>query len=368
MKIHANVWKNRSVLITGHTGFKGGWLTSWLHHLGANIHGYSLEPPTQLNLFDVAKIAKLLTSETRADLADLEQLKSTIQQSRPEIIFHLAAQPLVRESYRNPLGTLTSNILGTAHVLEAARTSDSIRAIIIVTTDKVYQNREHYHAYRETDALGGHDPYSASKAAAELVTASYRESFFNEESDHPIRVATVRAGNVIGGGDWAVDRLVPDCLRAFKAKKPVRLRFPHAIRPWQHVLEPLAGYLQLAEHLLSATGNQFARAWNFGPDAKGDATVSQVAEMLAQRWGDNAHIELEAIHTPLHETHLLKLDSTLAYTDLGWKPRWSLEKALEQVVIWHKAWHQDADMARITLSQISAYQEASLSLTPAAQP
>lgn len=234
-------WRGRSVLVTGHTGFKGGWLTLWLHGLGARVHGYALDPPTEPSLFETAYIRKLLASDTRADLANLTTLKSTFDEAQPEAIFHLAAQSLVREGYRDPLATLASNVMGTAQVLEAARASDTVRAIVLITTDKVYENREWAYPYREIDPLGGHDPYSASKAAAEIIAASYRASFFNGEHGHPAHVATARAGNVIGGGDWARDRLVPDCLRAFGEGKPVRLRFPNAVRPWQHVLEPLAG-------------------------------------------------------------------------------------------------------------------------------
>ncbi|MHB1326338.1 MAG: CDP-glucose 4,6-dehydratase [Thermoleophilia bacterium] len=356
MSINSDLWHGRSVFVTGHTGFKGSWLTLWLHHLEARVHGYALDPPTEPSLFEVARIKTTLASDTRANLANLAQLKSALNEAKPEVVFHLAAQPLVRESYRDPLGTLTSNVMGTAHVLEAARASDSVRAIVLITTDKVYENREWVYPYREVDPLGGHDPYSASKTAAEIVAASYRASFFDGETGHPARVATARAGNVIGGGDWAADRLVPDCLRAFAAGEPVRLRFPQAVRPWQHVLAPLAGYLQLAEQLLAPDGAKFTKAWNFGPDASGDATVGEVAEAAARFWGKGARVECAPAAEHPHEAGQLRLDSTNARTALGWKPRWSLQQALEQTVAWQQAWKQGADMVTVSLDQIRAYE------------
>lgn len=358
MSINADLWHGRSVFVTGHTGFKGGWLTLWLNHLGAKVHGYALSPPTEPSLFYVARIGSILASNARADVSDVAQLKSALSKAQPEVLFHLAAQPLVRESYRDPLGTLATNVMGTANVLEAARGVDSVRAIVLITTDKVYENREWVYPYREVDPLGGHDPYSASKAAAEIVAASYRTSFFDDETRHPARVATARAGNVIGGGDWAIDRLVPDCLRAFRAGEPVRLRFPRAVRPWQHVLEPLAGYLQLAEQLLAPDGAKFARAWNFGPDASGDATVGAVAELAARLWGGGARVERAPAAEHPHEAGLLRLDSTSARNELGWKPRWSLEQAIEQTVAWHRAWSRGADMTAVSVDQIRTHRAA----------
>ncbi|MDG4474794.1 CDP-glucose 4,6-dehydratase [Thiovibrio frasassiensis] len=355
--MNPSYWQGRSVLVTGHTGFKGGWLTLWLHRLGAKIHGYSLDPPTTPSLFEVANIAPLLDSHTLADLANLAQLQATFRETQPEVVFHLAAQPLVREGYRDPLGTLASNVMGTAHVLEVARMTASVHAIVIITTDKVYENREWEHPYREIDPLGGHDPYSASKAAAEIVTASYRASYFGQGTDHSAQLATVRAGNVIGGGDWAADRLVPDCLRAFAEDDTVRLRFPRAMRPWQHVLEPLAGYLLLAEQLLSTDGKRFAKAWNFGPDTRSDVTVGEVAEATARYWGKDASVEYMPLSDHPHEARLLRLDSTQARCELGWQPRWSLQHALEQTVAWHRTWLQGADMAAYSLEQIRAYEE-----------
>jgi len=351
-------WKDRSVLITGHTGFKGGWLTLFLSRLGARVHGYGLDPPTTPSLFEVARVGTSLSSDTRADLADLAQLKSTFSQTLPEVVFHLAAQSLVRTSYADPLGTLTSNVLGTAHVLEATRGCETVRALVLITTDKVYENREWLYPYREVDPLGGHDLYSASKAAAELVAASYRASFFSGNTGHRARVATARAGNVIGGGDWATDRLVPDCVRAFVSKVPARLRLPAAVRPWQHVLDPLSGYMQLAEQLLIQTDTSLDHAWNFGPDVSGDATVGEVAATLARLWGHAARVEyIPPIDQP-HEACLLRLDSTQARMILGWRPRWPLPKALAQTAAWYHAWDQGFDMRAFTLDQIHAYTAA----------
>lgn len=356
VKPNSVFWSGRSVLVTGHTGFKGGWLSLWLHHLGAQVHGYALDPPTEPNLYDTADVKSLLVSDIRADIADLDTFKSVLAQARPEVVFHLAAQPLVRESYREPLGTLTSNIMGTANVLEAVRSVDSIRAVVLITTDKVYENHGQGQPYHETDPLGGYDPYSASKAAAEIVAASYRSSFFADQSGHPARVATARAGNVIGGGDWAADRLVPDCLRAFAADEFVKLRYPGAVRPWQHVLEPLAGYLILTQWLLSAEGTKFARAWNFGPDASGDATVGEIAEATARLWGSGARVTYPSGDEHPHEAGLLRLDSTRAREELGWLPCWSLERMLEYTVQWHRAWLQGVDMQTMSLEQIRAYE------------
>ncbi len=345
----------KRVLVTGHTGFKGGWLTMWLHSLGASVHGYALDPSTDPGLFEAAAVGRVLGNDIRADLADLGRLRLAFDEVKPEMVFHLAAQPLVRASYQNPLGTFATNVMGTANVLETARSCGSVRAVIAVTTDKVYQNREWDHPYREVDPLGGHDPYSASKAAAEIVAAGYRASFFESANGHPARIVTARAGNVIGGGDWSPDRLIPDCLVAFSKRAPVRLRFPDAVRPWQHVLEPLSGYLQLARLACSSDGSAFARAWNFGPGPDGDATVGNVAQALARLWGPEARVEIEQATDHPHEAGLLRLDSTLARTKLGWRPRWSLEKALSRTIEWHKAWAGGAAMDEITLAQIADY-------------
>lgn len=362
IEIEASRWHGRSVMVTGHTGFKGGWLALWLHRLGAKVHGYALDPPTTPSLFEAAGISAILASDTRADLADLDALKAAFDKAQPDIIFHLAAQPLVRASYVDPLGTLAANVMGTAHVLEAARITGSAHALVLITTDKVYENHEWVHPYREVDPLGGKDPYSASKAAAELVATSYRASFFNDraEHDHVMHVATARAGNVVGGGDWATDRLLPDCMAAFARDETVRLRYPQAVRPWQHVLEPLAGYLQLAECLLGANGDDFARAWNFGPGLSGDATVVKIANAVARLWGEGAHVEFApSTEDNPHEAGLLRLDSTLARLKLGWHPRWPLDHALQQAVAWYKAWFgEGVDMLTFSLDQIKDYELA----------
>ena len=350
--------RDRAVLVTGHTGFKGGWLTLWLADLGARVHGYALAPPTDPSLFEVAQVGKVLASDTRADLADRAALTATLERSRPEVVFHLAAQPLVSEGHRDPLGTLATNVMGTAHLLEAIRTVDSVRAVVVVATDKVYENQESGRAFTERDPLGGHDPYSASKAAAELVVASYRSSYFGD-GRHPARVASARAGNVIGGGDWASHRLVPDCLRAFAAGEPVHLRHPDAVRPWQHVLGPLSGYLALAAQLLGDRGEGLARAWNFGPDAGDDASVGDVAQRLATLWGGGARVEGGA-DSPWSESGLLRLDSTQARAELGWTPGWSLQQALEQTVAWHQAWRRGEEMQAVCRQQIAAYVQAAV--------
>ena len=356
----AAFWHGQSVLVTGHTGFKGGWLSLWLHALGAHVHGYALDPVTRPSLFDVARIASVIASDTRADLADFGRLTAAVDQAQPSVVFHLAAQPLVRESYRDPLGTFAINILGTAHVLEAVRRTPSVRAVVIITTDKVYVQRDDARPYDEDDPLGGHDPYSASKAAAEIITASYRSSFLEgNANDMHARVATARAGNVIGGGDWAADRLIPDCVRAFMSGQPVSLRYPHAVRPWQHVLEPLSGYLQLAERLAGPDGARYAQAWNFGPDGRSDATVTEVAHVLAGMWGADAAV----LHAPSegnpHEANTLRLDSSRACRDLGWRPRWSLHEGLDHTITWYRAWDRRDDMAKITARQIAEYVSAS---------
>ena len=358
------VYAGKSVLVTGHTGFKGVWLSHWLARLGARVHGYALDPPTTPSFFEVAGVGSHLSSDTRADITDPIAFKAALDKAAPEMIFHLAAQPLVRFSYGSPLQTMATNIIGTVNVLDGARSSDSVTAIVLITSDKVYENREWLFPYRETDALGGHDPYSASKAAAEVVAASYRASFFSGDTAHPAKVATARAGNVIGGGDWASDRLVPDCIRAFIAHQPVHLRFPAATRPWQHVLEPLSGYLELGGRLLSSDKKSYARGWNFGPDLHGDASVGQVADTVARIWGDPAQVVHSPSETNPHEAGMLRLDSTMARTLLGWQPRWSLQEALTHTVGWYQAWVRGADMAAFSLEQIAAWEGSSVNERP----
>jgi len=348
----AAFWRGRRVLLTGHTGFKGAWLAIWLHELGAEVHGFALDPPTAPNLFDDAAVARGLASDERADLRDPAGIAASTSRVRPEIVLHLAAQSLVRLSHREPLATFATNVMGTAHVLDAARRSPDVRAIVVVTSDKCYENRERLEPYHEEDALGGRDPYSASKACAEIVTGSWRASFARE-ADAP-RIASARAGNVIGAGDMALDRLVPDCVRAFRAGKPVRLRHPGSVRPWQHVLEPLAGYLVLAETLRDASGAEAARAWNFGPDAADDATVGDVAHEAARLWGDDARIEIEEGASGPPEASILRLDSTAARASLGWAPRWPLARALEATIAGYRS-AADVPLGDVLRAQIADY-------------
>jgi len=357
VNINPEFWRGRSVFLTGHTGFKGGWLALWLHRLGAKIHGYALDPPAPHSLFKVAAIHPLLATDTRGEVGDADRLKQAVLAARPEIIFHLAAQPLVRLSYQNPTATFMTNVMGTAHLLDAARACDDTRAIVAITTDKVYQNHEWIHPYRENDPLGGRDPYSASKAAAEMVTAAYRTSFFECPGGHAARIATARAGNVIGGGDWAMDRIVPDCLRAFAAHEPVHLRSPNAVRPWQHVLEPLAGYLILASKLLGERGHEYTKAWNFGPNASDNVTVGDLADGLAALWGGDARVLHETTGEHPHEAGRLSLDSFAARHQLGWTSRHGYHHALARIVEWHQRWLQGADMRQVTLDQIEAYEK-----------
>jgi CDP-glucose 4,6-dehydratase len=345
-------WRGRRVFVTGHTGFKGGWLSLWLHQLEARVSGYSLAPPTDPNLFTAAGISAVMAEDGRGDIRDYRRLEAAIAGARPEVVFHLAAQPLVRASYAEPIETLTSNVIGTANVLECARHAKGVRAVVVITTDKCYDNREWIYPYRECDPLGGRDPYSGSKACAEIVSAFYRDSFCAAKG---ISVATARAGNVIGGGDWAVDRLVPDCIRAFSKGGSVDLRYPQAVRPWQHVLEPLAGYLMLAERLCSDASSRYVEAWNFGPDAAGSATVGEVAQKIAQLWGDGKVNMPDPSCTPQHEAQTLRLDITKATTCMPWRPRWSLERALEQTISWYDSWNKRRDMHSYTLSQIESY-------------
>lgn len=350
-------WRGRRVFLTGQTGFKGSWLALWLKELGAEVHGYALDPPTSPAIYTVADVSRALTADVRGDVNDAEAVRAAMSAARPELVLHLAAQPLVRESYREPLTTFRTNVIGTANVLDAARPLECVRAIVVITTDKVYHNEEWPHPYREGDRLGGADPYSASKAAAEIVCDSYRASFFRP-GRHPAHLATARAGNVIGGGDWADERLVPDCLRALDSGSPIELRFPGAVRPWQHVLEPLSGYLELSERLLGAGGDAYARSWNFGPDLAGEATVGHLAEEVMRLSGAAGGIRQRSRSDALHETGTLRLDSSRARQELGWSPRWSLDEAIGTTVDWHAAWRAGEDMHARTLQQISSYCKA----------
>jgi CDP-glucose 4,6-dehydratase len=359
-------WRGRRVFLTGHTGFKGGWLALWLSHLGADVRGYALDPSTSPNLFTVARVSDVI-EDIRGDIRDAARLDSSMREFRPEVVFHLAAQPLVRRSYEDPIGTYETNVIGTARVLDAVRRTPSVHAVVSVTTDKCYENREWVWPYRETDPLGGYDPYSSSKACAEIVSAAFRQSYFpvDKLAEHGVAVATARAGNVIGGGDWSTDRLIPDLIRGFLSGQPVRIRRPHAIRPWQHVLEPVYGYLRLAEELLvgAPEAARFATAYNFGPGEDDTRPVSWIAERMAGFWGDGASWVLDEDHGP-HEAGYLRLDASRARRDLAWTPHLRLETALEWLVQWYRAWQSGlgakesmsgSDMQALTMSQISAY-------------
>jgi CDP-glucose 4,6-dehydratase len=348
-------WESKKVLITGHTGFKGSWLSLWLQKQGACIVGYSLPPPTEPSLFELANVADGMTSIT-GDIRDLEHLQTVIAEHKPEIIIHMAAQSLVRYSYHNPVDTYSTNVMGTVNVLEAVKQSDGVRVLINITSDKCYENREWIWCYRENEPMGGYDPYSSSKGCAELVTSAYRRSYFaNVNSpEHSVAVATTRAGNVVGGGDWASDRLIPDIMNAFIENRPVTIRNPHAIRPWQHVLEPLSGYLMLAEKLFYQ-GKTFAGAWNFGPDDQDARSVSWIADYLIRLWGKDARWETDIDQHPHEATHL-KLDCSKAKSLLRWSPKLDLATTLEWIVKWYRAYHQRKNMRKITEAEISRYE------------
>lgn len=343
-------WKGKKVFLTGHTGFKGGWLSLWLKNLGAEVHGYALAPSTMPNLFTVAEVANSLTSSTIADIRDIALLKQSLETSEADIVFHLAAQPLVRYSYEAPVETYSTNVMGTVNLFEAIRQTPSIKAVVNVTTDKCYENHEWVWPYREDEAMGGYDPYSSSKGCSELITAAYRRSFLASAG---IAIASARAGNVVGGGDWSPDRLVPDFLRAIDEGQALIVRSPAAVRPWQHVLEPLSGYIRLAEQLYTE-GEKFAEAWNFGPSDEDARSVAWIVNQLVGRvsgavWQQNSAPQP-------HEANYLKLDSSKARAQLGWQPRWNLSIALEKIVEWHQSWHQGQSMHDVTLSQIEEYE------------
>ena len=350
--MNLDFWRGKRVFLTGHTGFKGGWQSLWLQSRGAEVHGYALKPPTEPNLFTVARIGEGMASSVIADIRDADNLRKAMQAAHPEIIFHLAAQPLVRNSYTQPTETYAVNVMGTVHLLEAVRATPGVKAVVNVTTDKCYESREWVWGYRESDPMGGFDPYSSSKGCSELVTAAYRRSFFEQAG---IALASARAGNVIGGGDWASDRLIPDFLRAVDAGEVLKIRSPHAIRPWQHVLEPMSGYFTLAERLYM-DGDDFAEAWNFGPSDEDVRSVRWIVERLAKMRKDVCW-ECDDVPQP-HEAHYLKLDSSKARSKLGWYPRWRLGTSLDKTIEWYEAWQSGQDMRSVTLLQISEYLSA----------
>jgi len=335
-------WAGRRVFLTGHTGFKGGWLALWLSHLGAEVRGYALDPYTTPNLFDAARLGGRV-DDVRGDIRDAAALDKAMAEFAPEVVFHLAAQPLVRLSYSDPMLTYETNVMGTARVLDAVRRTPSVRAVVSVTTDKCYENKEWIWGYRETDPLGGYDPYSSSKACAEIVSAAFRQSYFAGT----VGVATARAGNVIGGGDWSLDRLIPD--------KAVAIRRPLSIRPWQHVLEPLHGYILLAERLLSGEAAKYATAYNFGPSEDDAQTVEWIVERMTKAWGDGASWFIDG-EPSVHEAGYLKLDASRARADLGWTPKLRLADALDWLVAWYRAQAAGADMQAFSLEQIRAYE------------
>ena len=343
-------WKDKTVFLTGHTGFKGGWLSLWLTDMGAQVHGYSLQPSTRQSFFREVQLEKYLSSSTIADIRDAITIQSTMQSVKPDIVIHMAAQPLVRFSYKDPVETYATNVMGTVNLFEAVRNTPTAKAVVNITTDKCYENKEWIWPYRENEPMGGYDPYSSSKACAELITTAYRMSFLD---DMGIKLASVRAGNVIGGGDWATDRLIPDFFRSLSLNQKLIIRSPEAIRPWQHVLEPLAGYIKLAEKLY-IDGSDFTGAWNFGPNDFDNKSVQWIVEHLcasipATDWQIDSQPQL-------HEANTLKLDSSKAKELLNWQPQWNLSTALNKTIEWHTAWEKGENMKGISLQQIRAYE------------
>jgi CDP-glucose 4,6-dehydratase len=347
MVIDRDFWRGRRVLLTGHTGFKGAWMSLLLARLGAEVHGYAL-PPEEPSLFAACGVAADMHHRI-GDVRDLDAVRRAMSDARPEVVVHMAAQSLVQRSYAEPVATFATNVMGTVNVLEAVRHTPGVRAAVIVTSDKCYENRESERGFRETDPFGGRDPYSSSKGCAEIVAAAYRSSFFSGPDD--CGVATARAGNVIGGGDWARDRLVPDAMRAFASGAPLRVRNPRAIRPWQHVLDPVIAYLRLAQRLVEQ-GAEFAEGWNFGPNTSSDLPVSAVVERLAARWGDDARWEIDTAQHWHEEATYLKLDCAKASSRLGWTPLLGIDEALRLSIEWYRACHDRSDLRALTLRQI----------------
>ena len=353
--VDPSFWRGKRVLLTGHTGFKGGWLSLWLASMGAKVTGYALAPNTTPNFFEAAGVQGDLVQSYIADIRDLEKLQKAIADAGPEIVIHMAAQPLVRYSYSNPVETYATNVMGTVHVLESIRNLDCVRAAVIVTTDKCYENKEWVWGYRENDPMGGHDPYSNSKGCAELVTSAYLHSYFppDKYSKHKVAIASARAGNVIGGGDWSKDRLIPDAIKAFEAKESLIIRNPLASRPWQHVLEPLSGYLLLAQALYQE-GAKFDGSWNFGPRDEDARSVQEVVNLLIKTWGSIASWTQDQGEQP-HEAHSLKLDCSRARQYLNWAPKWSLEQAISKITEWQHGFQNQMDMKKFSQEQIKMY-------------
>jgi CDP-glucose 4,6-dehydratase len=359
-----SVWPSlagKSVFVTGHTGFKGSWLALWLHQLGAEVSGYALDPPSSVNNFTVSGIGELLIDDVRGDVRDSDRLAQALRRAKPDVVFHLAAQPIVLTSLRAPRETFDVNVMGTLNVLEAVRELDQPCAVLVITSDKCYRNDGNVRIFQESDALGGNDPYSASKAGAELVVEAYRASYFshNETAGPGIRLASVRAGNVIGGGDWADDRIVPDAVRALAAGRPLIVRNPASTRPWQHVLEPLSGYLSLASHLLGDDSQAWAQAWNFGPLATAEATVAALADAVIDQWG-SGRWEAEAGMTPHLEAKTLRISIDKAVTLLGWRPRWDFDETVQRTVAWYRTYYEapTTEMRKVCLSDIEAYESS----------
>jgi CDP-glucose 4,6-dehydratase len=354
--LYNKIYKNRKVLIRGHTGFKGSWLCLLLNKLEADVYGYALDPPTNPSLFVEAGIENVMTSFI-GDVRDSDHLQEVFAKVQPEIVVHMAAQPLVRDSYKIPVEMYATNVMGTVHVLEACRNTPSVKAIVNVTTDKCYENREWHWGYRENEPMGGYDPYSNSKGCSELVTSAYRNSFFNPDDyeKHGVAIASARAGNVIGGGDWAGDRLIPDFIRAISKGEKVKIRSPYAIRPWQHVLEPLNGYLTLAAKLFT-DGAAYAQAWNFGPDDADARNVEWITKTICEMWGEDASFEIDSNPQP-HEANYLKLDCSKVKAELNWFPKWNIETALRTIVDWNKAYLKGENIRKVTINQIEQYFE-----------
>ncbi|MBE0675034.1 MAG: CDP-glucose 4,6-dehydratase [Bacteroidales bacterium] len=353
-KLFNGFYSGRRVFLTGHTGFKGSWLSLLLNWLGADVYGYALKPNTKPNLYNLLRLDEYVHSYID-DIRNYKQFHAKLKEASPEVVIHLAAQPLVRVSYRNPRETYEVNVMGTVNLLEAVRQVDSVKVVLIITSDKCYENREWIWGYRENDPLGGYDPYSNSKACSELVTSAYRSSYFNFKNDTNSRVylASARAGNIIGGGDWSTDRIIPDCVRAVMTDTKVMLRSPNAIRPWQHVLEPLSGYLMLAERLFNE-GHPYAQGWNFGPNDDDIRNVEWVVKSFYNLWGKGAHYEIDSNAQP-HEANYLKLDCSKAKANLGWNPKWKIDKTMDSVVEWYRSWYEHKDLRIVSIKQLCDY-------------